>query len=90
MLQLWSLGLLVMVLYGLARVNSVKIALAYLVVSIASVWPARLWLEAGRAGEVPILPFVGLIYLQFYALPMVGKDYSLLGYQPEDVLSTLR
>ena len=84
-LRMWYLGLAALALYGFWHVDAFDIALGYLAVCIAGLWPARIWIMSGGGG-VPILPLVGLIYLQFYGLPMLGKMDDFMWFAPTAVL----
>ena len=84
-LQLWWMVLITLVVYGFARAEATDIGLGFLLVCVAALWPARLWLGAGGDG-VPILPVVALMSLPYYALPMLGDNYNRYLYPPGDLV----
>lgn len=85
-LQIWWLVMTAMATYGIVFSPSWLSAGAYLVVALAAMLPMWFWLKAG-AGGVPILPIVGLIYFQFYAMPIVTSAYDVARYSEYDILN---
>lgn len=84
-LQIWWVGLGTLILYGIINAGAADIRLGFMLVSVAAMWPARLWLLAGGGG-VPILPIVAIMSLLYYGLPMLGVNYDRNLYQPDAVL----
>ena len=85
-LRLWWLGMTLLAAYGISISPSWLSAGAYLAVVLASMLPMWFWLRTGAAG-LPILPIVGLVYLQFYAMPIVAGNYDIARYNENDILN---
>jgi len=84
-LQLWWLMLAVLVVFGVLTASSFEAAAAYLLICVAALVPAWIWLRDGARG-VPVLPVVALMSLQFYAFPILSENYETLRYRDDEVL----
>jgi hypothetical protein len=74
-----------LIVAGALRAQSVEQFIGYVVVLLASVLPAALWVREGARG-IPVFPVMASAYALYYAWPLLGGNQSTLDYTPGEML----
>lgn len=56
---------------------------AYLCIAVPAIIPFILWIRAGAAG-IPLLPLISVMFLMYYALPLLRSDIA--AYGPDELV----
>jgi hypothetical protein len=83
--RLFMGGVLFLVVFGLVRADTADGLIAYILITIAAVLPAALWLRANAPG-IPILPTVAAFHYLYYAVPLLRDNPGEIVYTPSDAL----
>lgn len=77
----WAIGIsyLALFAFGLFRADSGEQFIAYFLVLSTTLLPSVLWLRLGAPG-IPVLPAVSLIYIAYFAWPVLRNNENTLAY----------
>jgi hypothetical protein len=78
-------GLIVLLLFGLLRADTADGFIGYLMITIAAVIPAALWLRA-RAPGIPILPVIAAFHYLYFAVPILRNSPEQAVYASWEIL----
>jgi len=79
-----GIGTGLVLLVGFSWADSAGELVAYLLVVLASVLPAYLWVQQGRPG-VPVLPAMAALCVLYYAIPIVRGREDLIEYSQGEI-----